>query len=46
MSVQYYEIYLKGHLNSAWADWPEGLEVKLLDNEETALSVNATKRPE
>jgi hypothetical protein len=38
MSDQYYEIHLKGHLNSAWADWLEGLEVKLLDNGETALS--------
>ena len=27
-----YEIHVKGHLNSQWSDWLEGLEMKLLDN--------------
>ena len=31
----YYEIRLKGHLDSAWTDWLEGLQVKLLENGET-----------
>ncbi len=34
----YYEIRVKGHLNSQWSDWLEGLEVKLLDNGEMILS--------
>ena len=34
----YYEIHLKGHLDSAWTVWLEGLEVKLLENGETVLS--------
>jgi hypothetical protein len=33
-----YEIRVKGHLNSQWSDWLEGLEVKLLDNGEMILS--------
>ncbi len=33
-----FEIRVKGHLNSTWSDWLEGLEVKLLDNGETVLS--------
>ena len=33
-----YEIHIKGHLNSTWSDWLEGLEMKLLDNGETILS--------
>jgi hypothetical protein len=32
------EIRVKGHLNSQWSDWLEGLEVMLLDNGETVLS--------
>lgn len=32
-----YEIHVKGHLNSKWSDWLEGLEVKLLDNGEMIL---------
>ena len=32
-----YEIHVKGHLNSQWSDWLEGLEVKLLDNGEMIL---------
>jgi hypothetical protein len=34
----YYEIHLKGHLNNAWTDWLEGLQVMLLENGETVLS--------
>jgi hypothetical protein len=33
-----FEIHVKGHLNSKWSDWLEGLEVKLLDNGEMILS--------
>jgi hypothetical protein len=33
-----YEIHVKGHLNSSWSDWLEGMEVKLLDNGEMILS--------
>jgi hypothetical protein len=32
-----YEIHVKGHLNSQWSDWLEGLEVRLLDNGEMIL---------
>jgi hypothetical protein len=32
------EIRVKGHLNSQWSDWLEGLEVTWLDNGETVLS--------
>ncbi len=32
-----YEIRVKGHLNSHWSDWLEGMEVKLLDNGEMIL---------
>ena len=34
----FFEIHLKGHLDSSWADWLEGLEIKLLDNGEMVLS--------
>jgi hypothetical protein len=34
----HYEIRVKGHLSSAWSDWLEGLQVKLLENGETVLS--------
>ena len=34
----YFEIQVKGHLNSEWSDWLEGLQVKLLDNGEMILS--------
>ena len=27
-----YEIHVKGHLDSKWFDWLEGMEVELLDN--------------
>ena len=33
-----YEIHIKGHLNSTWSDWLEGLEMNLSDNGETILS--------
>ena len=34
----FYEIHVKGHLNSKWSDWLEGMQVKLLDNGEMILS--------
>ena len=33
-----YEIHVRGHLDSKWSDWLEGMEVKLLDNGEMILS--------
>jgi hypothetical protein len=33
-----FEIHVRGHLNSAWSDWLEGLEIKLLDDGEMILS--------
>lgn len=35
---RFFEIHVKGHLNSKWSDWLEGLEIKLLDNGEMILS--------
>ena len=32
-----FEIHVKGHLNSQWSDWLEGMQVKLLDNGEMIL---------
>lgn len=32
-----FEIHVKGQLNSRWSEWLEGLEVKLLENEEMIL---------
>jgi hypothetical protein len=32
-----FEIHVKGHLNSTWSEWLEGLEVKLLENGEMIL---------
>ena len=37
-SGDFFEIYVKGHLNSKWSEWLEGLEPKLLDNGEMILS--------
>jgi len=37
---KYFEIHVKGHLNSDWSDWLEGLEVKLLENGEMILFGN------
>ena len=34
----FFEIHVRGHLNSEWSDWLEGLEIKLLDNGEMILS--------
>lgn len=34
---QYYEIRIKGHLDSEWADWFEGLTITLEDNGNTLL---------
>jgi hypothetical protein len=34
----FFEIHVKGHLDSKWSDWLEGLEVNLLDNGEMILS--------
>jgi len=33
----FFEIHVKGHLNSDWSEWLEGLEVKLLENGEMIL---------
>jgi hypothetical protein len=32
-----YEIRIKGHLDTRWADWFEGLTITALDNGETLL---------
>lgn len=34
----FFQIHVKGHLNSKWSEWLEGLEVELLDNGEMILS--------
>jgi hypothetical protein len=33
----FFEIHVKGQLNSRWSEWLEGLEVKLLENGEMIL---------
>ena len=33
-----FEIHVRGQLDKSWSDWLEGLEVKLLDNDEMILS--------
>ncbi len=35
---RFFEIRIRGHLDSKWSDWLEGLEVQLLENGETVLS--------
>lgn len=35
--ARYFEIHVKGHLDSKWSQWLEGLEVRLLDNGEMIL---------
>ena len=40
----FFEIHVKGHLDSSWVDWLEGLEIKLLDNGEMVLSGNIEDR--
>ena len=32
-----FEICVKGQLDSSWSDWFEGMEVKLLDNDQMML---------
>lgn len=34
---KFFEIHVKGQLDSRWSEWLEGLEVKLLDNGEMIL---------
>ena len=34
----FFEIHVRGQLDESWSDWLEGLEVKLLDNDEMILS--------
>ena len=33
----FFEIHIKGQLDTSWSDWLEGLELKLMDNEEMML---------
>ncbi|HSF79856.1 MAG TPA: hypothetical protein VLA49_01400 [Anaerolineales bacterium] len=33
----FFEIHVRGQLDSRWSDWLEGLEVKLLENGEMVL---------
>jgi hypothetical protein len=35
--VRFYEIHVKGQLDSKWSEWLDGLQVKLLDNGEMIL---------
>jgi len=37
-AAKIFEIRVKGHLNSKWSDWLEGLDIRLLDNGEMVLS--------
>lgn len=37
-SVPFYEIRLKGHLDSQWATWFDGLTITLGENGDTLLS--------
>ena len=34
----HFEIRVKGHLNSKWSNWLEGLDIELLENGEMILS--------
>jgi hypothetical protein len=34
----FFEIQVRGHLDSKWSDWLEGMEVKLFDNGDMLLS--------
>lgn len=38
MRQEVYQIVVKGHLDSEWSDWFDGLAVTTLDNGETILS--------
>jgi hypothetical protein len=35
--VRFYEIHVKGQLDSKWSQWLEGLQVRLLENGEMIL---------
>jgi len=35
--ARFFEIHVKGHLDSNWSQWLEGLEVKLLENGQMIL---------
>jgi len=34
----FFEVHVRGQLDESWSDWLEGLEVKLLENDEMILS--------
>ena len=36
--LEVYEIVVKGHLDSDWSDWFDGLTITLVDNGETILT--------
>ena len=38
MPQEFYQITVKGHLNSHWADWFDGLTITALPNGTTAIS--------
>ncbi len=38
MTCDIYRITIKGHLDSEWADWFDGLTITMVDNGETILS--------
>jgi hypothetical protein len=33
----FFEIHIKGRLDDSWSEWLDGLEVKVLENDETIL---------
>ena len=37
-TIQFYELCIKGHLDSQWTDWFEGLTITLEENGDTLLS--------
>ncbi len=38
MAYDVYRIIIKGHLDSEWSDWFDGLTITLVDNGETILT--------
>ena len=36
-AVRVYENHVKGHLDSSWSEWLDGLELKLSENGETVI---------
>jgi hypothetical protein len=42
---EYYEIKIKGHLNSGWAEWFTGLKLTHLDGDETLLAGSLPDQP-